>query len=319
MNMQITRKILTFAAALMLAGCKPVETSRRPSTRPATRPGDYALAVRVNGKPISMGELNDALIESYGLQTAHLLIVEKLIKQELNDKDLQVTDDDVRAESTQTLQQMFPDIKDENQLKILLEQFLRQKQLSPIQWEITMRRNAALRKLAAKQVTVSDEEIREEFEHQSGKKVVVRHIQCATLSDAQEILDKLDDGADFVELAKEFSTNPSAQDGGLLPPIGEDITGVPPAIGEAAMNMEKVGEISNPIQTGTAFHVLKLEKIIPPEKADFEKMKDELGETVRRRKIQTAQRQILQKLISSADIEYVNPVLKAQQRQAKNP
>ncbi len=303
---------------IISSGCGTAEMAQQPDTQPSGRLAKGAVAARVNGEPISMGELTEAMIESHGLQTAQMLIVKELIRQKMRKSDIKITDENVRAENRRTLEQMFPEVKDENQRKTLLKQFLQQREFSERQWEMTMRRNAALRKLADRQVKVSEEEIRKEFERQGGKKVVVRHIQCASLSDAQEILDKIEEGADFAELAKEHSKNPSAEDGGLLPPIGKDSPNIPPAISEAAMGLQKVGEVSNPVQTGTAFHVLKLEKIIPPDKTDFEKVKDDLRKQIRSRKVQAAQRKILQDLVSSADIEYVNPQLKAQAQEAES-
>ena len=199
---------------------------------------------------------------------------------------------------------------------------LEQKKVSRTQWQIAMRRSATLRKLAEQEATVTDQEVRDEFNVQFGQKVVVRHIQTATLTKAQELLTRLyGEKADFTDLARRHSTHPSAKDGGLLPPIsrrGADVS-IPPAIRQAALAMKKVGEYSDPIQTGTSFHILKLEEIIEPQNVKFEDARDQLRGALLERNILVLQPKILQRLIQKANIEYVHPVLKRQDADGRQP
>ena len=120
-----------------------------------------------------------------------------------------------------------------------------------------------------------------------------------------------------------MSINPSAADGGLLPPIGPDTRTVPPAIREAALAMTKVGQISDPIQVETAYHVLRLEKIHPPQDARFNDVKDALARDARARLLRAEQQKVLAELIQAArdakSIQYVDPVLKAQVQAAQEP
>jgi len=126
----------------------------------------------------------------------------------------------------------------------------------------------------------------------------------------------LKDGADFAELARRVSVNPSAAEGGLLPPIGRDSTNLPPAIVEAAMSLKQVGQITDPIQVDTAFHILKLEKIIEPQNVKLDDVKDKLTQNLRNRRLRIESQKLLQELIQAAkdgkSIQYADPVLKAQ-------
>ncbi len=269
----------------------------------------------VNGEPLDMADLNRALIRAYGGQVAQQLIANEVVRQAVYKRGLKVSEDDVTAENERTLERMFGGVTGDAQREQLLEQLLVRRGIPRQQWEMTMWRNAALRKMAANRVEITEAELREEFEEQFGRKVLVRHIQTASLADAQMVLERLkSDEADFAELARRFSTNASAQEGGLLPPIGVKAVGLPPAIRDVALSLKRPGEITDPVQVGTTFHILKLERILPPEGADFDDVRDRLAADLREKEIRILQQRVLAELIDQADIEIVNPVLKSSQR-----
>lgn len=81
------------------------------------------------------------------------------------------------------------------------------------------------------------------------------HILQETEEDALAIIDALNGGADFAELAKEKSTGPSGVDGGQLGWFGLGMMVEP--FEEAVVEME-VGQISAPVQTQFGWHVLIL-------------------------------------------------------------
>jgi len=81
------------------------------------------------------------------------------------------------------------------------------------------------------------------------------HILVETEEAAVNLIDKLQAGADFVELAKEFSTGPSGPGGGALGWFGLGMM-VPPF--EAAIVAMEKGAISSPVKTDFGWHVIKL-------------------------------------------------------------
>lgn len=300
---------------------------------PAVPEAGEQVAVLVNGQPVPVAKLNDLLLRAYGMEMARHLVASELVRQEADKQGVTVTDADVQAENDRTLQRLFGTVTapkgDPAALKAaaaqreqLLAQLLEQKKISPTQWQIAMRRSATMRKLAQKEATVTDQEVRDAFNSQFGQKVVVRHIQTATLTKAQEMLTRLyGEKADFEELARLHSAHPSAKDGGLLPPIsrrGGDAS-IPPAIRQTALAMTKIGEYSDPIQTGTSFHILKLEQIIEPQSVKFEDAREPLRAALLERNVLVLQPIILQRLIQKANIEYVHPVLKRQAAEGKQP
>ncbi len=106
---------------------------------------------------------------------------------------------------------------------------------------------------------VTDKEIEDFFntnkDQFAGESVDASHILVETEAEARDVLNKLEAGEAFEELAKAYSTCPSAQEGGNLGEFGRGM--MVPEFENAAFNME-VGEISEPIKTDFGYHVIKL-------------------------------------------------------------
>jgi len=274
-------------------------------------PGRDVMAY-VNGEPIYMDQLTELLVSGYGMSVAQQLVANEIVRQEAKRKNVSVTDAEVEAEHQRTMDAMFGTVNDANQRQRLLQQLLRRNNVSREQWRMTMRRNALLAKLAVNQVRVTEDDIKVEFDRRYERKVEVQHNQTATLADAQTVLRDLASGTEFTALVTKYSIGPSADQAGLLTPFGAKDTGTPPALRQVALSMKTIGEVSDPIQVGTAFHILKLLRIIPPKNVKYEDVRATLAAEVSKKKAVALQQDILQILIRGAKLQYVNPVLKSQ-------
>jgi foldase protein PrsA len=274
----------------------------------------------VKGQPIPMDRLHRILVRTEGLQIAMQLIVNELVEQEAAKHDISVNEEDLQREAQETIARGFggQDLTAQ-QREALLEQYLRQRGISKTQWDLTMYRNALLGKLLARKVEVSEEQLRDEFNRRFGRQVVVRHIEVSSLNEARSVLQKLKSDGDFAKLARNHSINPSGKDGGLLPPISAKTIGVPPAMRSVAVSMDEVGEISDPVKIETSYHILKLEKVVPPKDVEFEQKKDELRKIVRSRLVNQRKQAYLGQLYAKAfkegKIRFVNPILRKQFKQ----
>ncbi len=86
--------------------------------------------------------------------------------------------------------------------------------------------------------------------------LLVRQILVKNLSTANEIIKSLDNGSDFVEIAKEKSISSNSQTGGLLNwRKAVDM----PELFEKALENQSIGFISGPLESGSGYHILKLE------------------------------------------------------------
>lgn len=90
-----------------------------------------------------------------------------------------------------------------------------------------------------------------------------------------EILKKARDGADFAELAKQYSEGPSKDVGGKIGPFKKEDMVAPFA--EEAFSMDP-GEISEPVKTRFGWHIIKVEKINDADIIPFEAAKAGIAE-----------------------------------------
>jgi parvulin-like peptidyl-prolyl isomerase len=324
-RLEAMKTIVIFLAAaiggLVLTDGQALAGSPRPAApAPATAlaAGPEVMAT-VNGQPILMNDMYDLLLQNYGLGVAQQLIANELVRQECERRKIVVTDKDVQHQHEEALRVNFPTLEPkqrEDALKKYLESPRPNGQkLNLKQWNFTMRRLAQLAKLAEPRIKITDDELLHAFNDNYGRKVVVRHIELASLAEAQEVLAKLEKGADFLQLVREKSRNvATAANGGLLMPISRATTGFPPAIKDAALSMTKVGQISPVVQAGEVFHVLKVDQIIAPQDVRFEDVKEKLRQQVHDVRLQSTQQEILMGLIAEAkkkgSVQFTNPTMK---------
>ncbi len=315
--------------ATVFAGCDlhQKKTVIEPDS-PTTSAGEAApaLLARVNGNPIPASRMHDALVRDYGLGVAQQLIADELVRQALERKNLptDVTDRQIEIENYRAITKIFQfdeDAPTPEQMNSLLDQLLAQKNITRRAWEVTMARNARLARLADRRVKVTDEDLRQEFFARYDGKLKVRHIQVPSMILAQEVSDKAQGGADFEQLAFRYSTNPSGKTGGWLPDIGPRNAPetVPPNLVRAARALKQPGDLSNIVQVGTNFHILKLEEILPPRKVKFNEVKGKLRHLVREKKVDELQPILMKELIDKAQIEYLDPILRARRKQGMTP
>ncbi len=116
---------------------------------------------------------------------------------------------------------------------------------------------------------------------------------------AQAVYEQARSGEDFIRLVRRNSTGTSSdQDGDLGFMLREHMM---PEIAEAA-RMLKPGEIAGPLLCAGGFHIIRLEEIRTPVKP-FEKVKDEITNTLYQQKVENTYRSWLQTLRSDSTIE----------------
>ena len=87
--------------------------------------------------------------------------------------------------------------------------------------------------------------------------LLVRQIQVGSLEAAESILSRLEEGEDFEALVEEKSISQNKSQGGLMP--WRKINEMPSVFADVIRN-QSLGFISEPIKTGSGFHLLKLEE-----------------------------------------------------------
>ena len=119
----------------------------------------------------------------------------------------------------------------------------------------TLLLNVLYKKEIADNAKATETEIKEEYEKQK-EEVHAAHILMETKEQADAIYQQLKSGADFTQLAKEKSIDPSAKNNGG--DLGFFSRGkMIPEFQDVAFKL-KPGEISRPVQTQYGWHVIKL-------------------------------------------------------------
>ena len=138
-------------------------------------------------------------------------------------------------------------------------------------------------------------------ENPPAEEVSARHILVETEEEAEALIDRLDDGADFAGLAQEYSVGPSGAQGGDLGFFERGQMVEPFA--DAAFALEPGSYTQQPVETRFGWHVILVEDsrtAAPPARAEIA---DQLEQTLR----QTLIRDILDALLADAEIVLYGP------------
>ena len=111
----------------------------------------------------------------------------------------------------------------------------------------------------------------------SFEEVKARHILLEDEEAAKAVIEALDGGADFAELAKEKSTGPSGPNGGDLGYFRQGA--MVPEFGNAAFSMEPGTYSAEPVKTDFGFHVIMVEDKRMNEPS-FEETEQELRQAI---------------------------------------
>lgn len=163
---------------------------------------------------------------------------------------------------------------------------------------ISMLQQAAL----TEDVEIPEEEIQAEYDRRNTE-IDAQHILVEDEETANEVKEQLDNGADFAELASEYSTDGSAEDGGNLGyfSVGDMV----PPFEDAAFSMEE-GDISDPVSTQNGFHIIKVNDKREAEESigKYEDVKDSIRDELALEQIDpAASQQKINQLIQDANVD----------------
>lgn len=276
--------IATAAIILTVAGC-----------------GNAPVAT-VGGVKITESEFNDQLIKAFGEDVLRGMIDRELIRQAAADRGIELTEEEIAQEIEQA--------KSQYQTEEQFQQSLAARDLSQEEWEEEVRTIALARKLALHGVEPTEEELRafyEEHREQLGQPATVSfsEIVVASKEDAQKVLEELEGGdASFADLANRYSLSNTRTAGGERGemPI-EAITH--PEIKEAATSLP-IGEVSEPIEWGGSWMILKVRDRKEARAASLEADREQIVEQYRMANANSL-RDILAEQMKKTNVNIVDP------------
>lgn len=263
------------------------------------QPQQLQVLALVNGEKIERPELARQCLRHFGKDVLESMINKRLIASECERRNIPVTHAEVKDEMDR-MARRFSMPTDQ-----LLSMLREERHITPEQYakEIIWP-TVALRKLANDRLKVSQKDFDEAFDMLYGEAVQTRLIACPTAVEAEKIRRlALANPEDFGNLAKQYSIDTvSASAKGLIQPIHHH---------QGDPNIERVAfalqpnDISEVVQVGDQFVILKCETRLAPQKVDRKKVEKVLVESIRDKKLRLAADSIFKALQDNAQIENI--------------
>lgn len=299
------------------------------------------IIARINGEPVTMGELMKPLLESHGLQILTGIVQLDILKQDARRDHVTITADDVRKERELTLGKMFKDAdaKEQDQLdaaeakgdkataqklrkqisddrEALLTQYLDNQHFSRAEFDLKMEINTYLRKAAERGLAgkITDAMVEKEFGVEYGETADIRYIELANMQEVADVRQRLKNGEDFGAVAEQMSHDArTAPLKGSMPGISRQTPGLPETFKEMAFSLQP-GQVSDTLNLNGYYFILKLEQKHAPKAVKFDSVKESLRKSMFDRLVTSVMgrigdsvgREVVQKL------QVEDPILKKQ-------
>jgi len=259
--------------------------------------GDSEVVAETKAGNITKEDLYQTLKDNAGADALNMLVQQKVLddKYDVSDKEVDKKLNEYKKSMGDQLNQLI----DQKGEKFVKEQ---------IKYELLMQ------KAAKDNIKVTDDDVKEYYDGLKGK-IHLSHILVKEKKTAEEVEKKLKKGEKFEDLAKEYSTDGTAEKGGDLGWVGKD-DNMDKDFVKAAFAL-KTDEISGPVKSQFGYHIIKKDE----ERGKYEDMKKELKKEVQEQKQndQTELQSVIDKLVKDADLKVKDKELKKQvdQRQAQ--
>ncbi|MEC3883764.1 peptidylprolyl isomerase [Halobacillus sp. HZG1] len=243
--------------------------------------------VETNGGEVTKEEFYQELKSQYGEQ-----VLQTLVMKEVLANNYEVSDEEVNKE-LDTIKEQYGDN---------FENILQQNGFADEEaFKETIRMSLLQEKAASEGIEISEEEMKNYYDRMKTE-VQASHILVSDEETAKEVKEKIDNGEDFGELAAEYSSDGSAQQGGKLGWFGP---------GEMVAEFEdkayelEPGEISEPVQSQFGYHIIKVtDKRDKEDIKPYEEMKEEIKRTLTSQKVDQAELQKkMDELMQNSEID----------------
>lgn len=267
----------------------------------------------VNAEQITRQELGRECVRRFGKEVLESMVNRQLIAEACAQRNIQITEQDVDAEIDRIAAKFG--LSRDRWLLLLREErgFSDQQYRAEVVWPML-----ALRRVAADNIEVTQDELQKAFESEFGPKVRVRLIGVTSKAKAEQVhAAAVADPDNFGELAKTHGEDPAiAAAYGVIPPIRRHVGD--PNLEAQAFGL-KPGAISPVVQVANMYYILKCEEQIPQQyvaSQHLPEIQQQLTERIREGKLRTAAMDFFETMQKQAEV--VN-VLNNPEKQAQMP
>jgi hypothetical protein len=264
------------------------------------------VAATINGTQITKRFLAEECIARYGVQMLDAEIDRTLLVQSLQQRNLQVSQDEINSEISRAAAS-FGYFGKDNQVDIdRYLQRITQNDPSKIDFYIEdeVWPTVALRKLVKDQIEVDQADMQKGFEANFGPRVEVLAIVLSDNRMALKVWDMAKNNLNrefFGQLANQYSIEPQSKNNfGQVPPI--QMHGGQPQLEQEAFNLN-AGEISKIVQVGEHWIILYCLGRTTPRVTDFDAVKDELRKNIFEKKLTVAMADEFDRMRQAAQID----------------
>ena len=260
----------------------------------------------INNQPVAREQLAKDCIDRHGRSVLRGEINRVLLVEALKKANITVTDADLSAELAAAADAMGylksdgkPDV--EGWLNVVMKE---EKVNYDIYIQDAVWPNAALKKLAAGDVQITDEDVQKGYEANFGPRAEILVAVLSNQRDAENVFRQARQSLtekNFGELAAKYSVEPvSRSNYGKIPPIRRH--GGMPTIEKEAFAL-KAGEISGVIAWNDQFCILYKQGETKPILQELAAVKDEIYREIRIKKLNVAMRKKMDAMLKNTPIE----------------
>jgi foldase protein PrsA len=291
--------VLGWAGAQLLPATLAQGTKAKPAGMPPA--DDKNIVAYVNGVPITRQELGEELIVRKGKEQLKLLINRKIVEHACHQAGITVTDAEVEADLKDAIKTTH--CANAAQFE---ETVLKQRRTTLYEYkEDVLRPAIAMRKLAGKQVEVTEEDVRNAFEATYGEQVKCHIIFVGTQREALRIYQEVKNDRDaFLRAARQHNTGHLAATGGELQIHRRFCFD---NVEKAAFGLRD-GEISHVMQVPGGAVILLREGLVPADSSKkLDDVRAELARQVQDQKIRQVVPELFKELRQQAVVrDYLN-------------
>ncbi|OKP76960.1 hypothetical protein A3842_17155 [Paenibacillus sp. P3E] len=238
--------------------------------------GESSDIARAGDQPITEQQWIDELKKKHGDEVLLGLLNHIVVSKEAKALKITVTDHEVEKE----LQRSMAGYSSEQQYYEQMESELglsREEVREEAVYRLT------LQAIATAGINISESEIDDYLAQNAErftpkKEMQLSMIKVSTYDEAEKVMDRLEQGENFAELARELSIDEESRlRGGSIGMVEEDDPFWPEDLLKTAAGLE-AGDIAGPLQTGGTYAVIRLEQAIVPRKQDQAEVRQQVRE-----------------------------------------